>query len=267
MPHQTINGANYYYEEHGSGDETIVMSHGLLMSCRMFDAQVEAFKQDYRVLVYDHRGQGQTEVTDDGYDLDTLTQDAVEIIEIFDAAPCHFVGLSMGGFVGQRLAIRHGELLRSLVLLNTSAEPEPDANLLKYRLLGLVGRWLSLKLIIGRVMPIMFGEPFLNEPSRAPQRMYWRQHIVNNDPKGIYRALMDSVVKRDGVLDELHAISTPTLILAGEDDVATVPAKSERMHEHIPGSELVMIPGAGHSSSIEQPERVNTEIRAFLDAL
>jgi pimeloyl-ACP methyl ester carboxylesterase len=267
MPYQKINGANYYYESHGEGDETIVMSHGLLMSCRMFDAQIEAFSRDYRVIVYDHRGQGQTGVTDRGYDLDTLTDDAVEIIDTFAAAPCHFVGLSMGGFVGQRLAVRHPDLLRSLVMLNTSADPEPPENLLKYRMLGLIGRWLSLKLIIGRVMPIMFGETFMSDPSRAPQRMYWRQHIVNNDPKGIYRALMDSVVKRDGMYDELHTMTTPTLILAGEEDVATVPAKSERMHERIPNSKLVMIPGAGHSSSVEQPERVNAEIRAFLNAL
>src|SRR5690349_639574 len=124
MPHLKINGVNYYYEEHGSGKETIVFSHGLLWSGAMFAKQVAALKSRYRVITYDHRGQGQTEVTQGGYDMDTLTGDAVELIKALNAAPCHFAGLSMGGFVAMRLAIRHPELLKSVILMETSADPE-----------------------------------------------------------------------------------------------------------------------------------------------
>lgn len=82
----------------------LFFSHGLLMSCRMFDDQVAHFQDRYRCIVYDHRGQGQSEVTANGYDMETVYADAAALITALDAAPCHFVGLSMGGFVGMRLA-------------------------------------------------------------------------------------------------------------------------------------------------------------------
>jgi 3-oxoadipate enol-lactonase len=126
MPIIRVNGAALYYEEHGAGPETIVLAHGLLWSCRMFDAQVALLKEHYRCVAFDFRGQGQSEVTRSGYDMETLYEDAVALIEQLGCAPCHFLGLSMGGFIGLRLAARHPELLRSLILLETSADPEPS---------------------------------------------------------------------------------------------------------------------------------------------
>ena len=96
MPKIRINGADIHYEERGSGEETIVFAHGFLFSGRMFNPQVEALADRYRCITYDHRGQGQSEVTKDGYDIDSLTEDARALIEVLDLAPCHFLGLSMG---------------------------------------------------------------------------------------------------------------------------------------------------------------------------
>ena len=90
-----VNDANLYYEENGSGKETIFFSHGLLWSCRMYDKQIEFLKNHYRTIAYDHRGQGKSEITKNGYDMDTLSIDAANIIEKLNIAPVHFVGLSM----------------------------------------------------------------------------------------------------------------------------------------------------------------------------
>ncbi len=128
MAFKQINGARIYYQETGSGPETIVFSHGLLMSGEMFSEQVKALSGRYRCICYDHRGQSRSEVTDSGYEMDSLTEDAAALIRELDCAPCHFAGLSMGGFVGMRLAIRHPGLLKSLVLLETTADPEPEQN-------------------------------------------------------------------------------------------------------------------------------------------
>ena len=128
MPFKQINGAKIYYEETGTGPETLIFSHGLLMNGDMFQQQVEVLSERYRCICYDHRGQSRSEVTDTGYDMDSLTEDAAALIRDLDAAPCHFAGLSMGGFVGMRLAIRHPELLKSLVLIETTADPEPEQN-------------------------------------------------------------------------------------------------------------------------------------------
>ena len=258
-----IGDARVHYTDEGAGDETIVFSHGLLMSGEMFSAQVSALKSRYRCITYDHRGQGQSAVTEGGYDMDTLTDDTAGLIEELGASPCHFVGLSMGGFIGMRLAARRPELLRSLTLVETSAEPEPKENQPRYRMLNFIARWFGLGLVVEKVMPIMFGKTFLSDPGRAEVRAKWRKHIVSNNRIGITRAVK-GVIDRSGVTDELAKIDMPVLIIAGDEDVATVPAKSERMHQAIKDSNMVMIPRAGHSSTIEEPEAVNRAISDFL---
>lgn len=266
MPAIQVNGVRLYYEETGRGAETIVFSHGLLMSCRMFDDQVAHFQDRYRCIVYDHRGQGQSGVAASGYDMETVYEDAAALITALDAVPCHFVGLSMGGFVGMRLASRRPELLKSLVLMNTSADPEPPENISKYRLMNFIARWFGPSLVTGRVMPIMFGRKFMTDDKRAVLRETWMQRMINNNRIGMTRATA-GVIDRQGIYDELGNISTPTLILAGEQDVATIAPKGERIHQRIPGSQFALIPGAGHSSTVEEPAAVNAAIDAFLSSL
>lgn len=266
MPHLTVNGVSLYYELTGEGPETIVFAHGLLWSGRMFEAQVAHFSARYRCLTFDFRGQGQSAISKDGYDMDTLAEDAAALIEALGLAPCHFAGLSMGGFIGMRLAARRSALVRSLVLLETSADPEPPENVPRYAKLNMVVKWLGIKPVVNTVMNIMFGRDFLEDPTRKAERNYWRNEMKKNRPKGITRAV-EGVIFRKGVYDELPQIQQPTLILVGDQDVATVPAKSERIQARIAGSKLVILPGAGHSSTIETPGRVNAELDAFWKSL
>jgi 3-oxoadipate enol-lactonase len=263
VPKLQINDAEIYFEEHGAGPETIVFAHGLLWSGRMFDNQVNALKDRYRCITFDFRGQGQSEVTQSGYDMDTLSEDAAALIEALRCAPCHFLGLSMGGFVGLRLAIRRPALLKSLVLLETSADPEPEENIGRYRFLNVIARWLGLRLVADRVMPIMFGEKFLRDPGRKEEKEEWRERMITNHRIGISRAVK-GVIDRAGVYDQLYTVTIPTLIIVGDQDVATVPAKAKRMHARIPDSRLLVVSGAGHSSTIEEPGAVNAALEEFL---
>jgi len=268
MPMLRVNGATLWYEEHGAGAETIVFAHGLLWSGRMFDAQVAALQGRFRCVTFDFRGQGRSEVTADGYDMDTLADDAAALIEALGCAPCHFVGLSMGGFIGMRLAARRPELLRSLVLMETSADAEPAENVPRYRMLGGIVRALGklgMRLVMGRVMRIMFGRTFLQDPARAAERRLWRERGMENHRLGVTRALQ-GVIGRTPIHGELEKIAAATLVMVGDEDVATVPAKAERIRDAIPGARLVVIPGAGHTSSVEQPAFVNAALEAFFTA-
>jgi pimeloyl-ACP methyl ester carboxylesterase len=264
MPTMRVNGATIAYDVTGAGPETIIFAHGLLWDGYMFHKQVAALRDRYRCVTFDFRGQGKSEVTRAGYDMDTLSLDAAQLIEGLGYAPVHFAGLSMGGFVGMRLAARRPELLRSLILIETSAEPEPVGNVPKYRMFYRVARLLGPGAVAGRVMPIMFGQRFLNDPARSAERAEWRKRASANHRVGIARAT-EGVIARRGVTDEIGAISLPTLIIVGDQDVATVPEKARRIHELIAGSRLVVIPGAGHTSSIEEPEAVTAAIEGFLD--
>jgi pimeloyl-ACP methyl ester carboxylesterase len=187
----------------------------------------------------------------------------VALIEQLGVAPVHLVGLSMGGFVAMRLAARRPDLVRSCVLLETSAEAEPAENVPRYRTLNRVARWLGLRVVAGRVMPIMFGTTFLRDPARAAERTLWKSRLAQNR-RDIWRAV-NGVIEREPITPELGRITAPTLIMVGDEDVATVPQKAERIHAAIRGSELVRIPQAGHTSSVEQPECVTATIAEWLD--
>jgi 3-oxoadipate enol-lactonase len=264
MPKLRVNGVELNYIDVGTGDETIVFSHGLLMSLHMFDAQIAHYQSRFRVIAYDHRGQGESEVTASGYDydMDTIAEDAAALIESLELGAVHFVGLSMGGFTGMRLGARRPELIKSLVLMETSADPEPPENVPRYNLLRFVARWLSPKLVASGATKSLFGATFLNDPARKGELTKWRQHIGNSRRVGMAEAAK-GVFSRQPIYDEIAAITAPTLVIVGEEDVATVPAKAERIHQQIAGSKLVHIPKAGHSSSIEQPQAIIEAMDAF----
>lgn len=262
MPFLKINDGNIYYEIHGAGSETVVLSHGLLWSGRMFHKQVTALSANYQVVTYDHRGQGKSEVTETGYDMDSLYDDAVQLIEKLKLGKVHFGGLSMGGFVAMRLAARRPDLVKSLILMETSAQPEPFT--FKYNLLKNIVQLFGVKSVTKPVMNIMFGDTFLNNPKRLNERQVWIAELQANK-KTITKAVT-GVIERKGVETELHHIKCPTLILVGTEDKATIPAKAEFIASKIPQAKLIYIQNGGHTASIEEPEQYNQAILEFLEA-
>ena len=165
-----------------------------------------------------------------------------------------------------RMAIRYPERLQSLILLETSAEAEPTENVPRYRTLSRVVQWLGTWAVKKPVMKIMFGDPFLADHQRKAERKEWERELTRNK-RHITRAVR-GVIDREAVpADQLATITCPTLIVVGSEDKATVPAKSEYMARHIPNAKLVKIPRAGHTSTVEEPERVNREIAEFLQGL
>lgn len=263
MPTINVNGVNLYYEITGKGEETIVFSHGLLWSGQMFAEQVKYFQDGYRCVTYDHRGQGRSEVTASGYDMETVYQDAVALIEQLNLTPCHFVGLSMGGFVAMRIAARRPELLKSIILMETTADPEP--NTFKYNILNAIVKLFGVKVVTHSVMKIMFGKTFIADNQRNELRQKWVKKLQSNQ-KTITRAV-EGVITRKGVFDEIANISLPTLVMVGDEDVATIPEKSKRIHQQIKNSKLVIIKGAGHTSSVEEPEQVCKAMEEFLEVV
>lgn len=265
MPIIHVNGTELWYEDSGGSAVAILFSHGLLLSARQFDPQVTALRDRYRCIAYDHRGQGRSAPSKlRSIDLETLTADAIALIEALGLAPVHFCGHSMGGYVGMRLAARRPEFVRSLILLDTSADPEPPDNVPRFRKMSWIARYFGTSLVIDGTMKIMFGHTTLTDPARDGERRAWRRALQTNR-RAIWRAV-NGVIERRGIANELPAIKAPTLILVGEEDLATVPAKAEAIHAGINGSRLVRIPAAGHITTWEQPGAVNATLAAFLAA-
>ena len=264
MPYIQLNNAKIFYTKEGNGPETIVFSHGLLWSHKMFAEQIDFLKKKYTIIAYDHRGQGESEPTEGPYDLDLLTQDAFELIEKVACRPVHFVGLSMGGFVGMRLAARYPDKVKSLVLLATSAHPEPVENLPKYRFLNGIVKWFGvIPKVASEVMKIMFAQSWLENPKNKEAYKKWFKELQRNK-RSITRSV-EAVIYRKGVEEEIRHIQCPTMVVVGDEDVATKPEKAKFIQMSIPNAVLHMVPGAGHSSSIEKPEDINRLIGEWME--
>jgi len=246
----------------GSSGETIVFSHGLLWDTSLFAPQIAALRSRYRCIAWDHRGQGKSASDHRAcIGMELVTQDAIALLEHLAPGPVHFVGLSMGGFVAMRVAARRPELVRTLCLIETSADPEPIENIGRYRMLSNVVRMLGPRIVGSRVAPIMLGRTILEDPNRRADLATFMATMTQR--RDIWRAV-NGVIDRAGIASELGRINTPTLVMVGDEDVATPRAKSERLVSGIRGARLEVIPHAGHSSTVEEPARVTSGLQRFL---
>ncbi len=266
MPLLRVDGAELYFEDTKDGAAPVLFSHGLLWNLRMYDSQVAHLRGRYRCVAYDHRGQGQSRDDGSPYDMERLTEDAAQLIRRLGLGPCIFVGLSMGGFVGLRLAAQRPELVRGLVVIESAADPEPRATIPKYRAMELITRCCGFRVLLSPIMKIMFGGSFLRDPNRAAERRAMEQSILALDPARIRRAL-EAVVTRSGVEDLLPLIQAPTLVLHGTEDAAIAEARARRTATLIPGAAWKDVPRAGHTSTVEEPAAVNAALDAFLSAV
>lgn len=262
-----LDGFSLYYEDTGPGStgETIAFSHGLLWGTELFAPQIAALRDRYRCIAWDHRGQGRSGADHrDCIGMELVWQDAVRLLEARANGPVHFCGLSMGGFVAMRMAARRPDLVRSLMLLETSSDPEPSENIARYRLLTKVTRVLGPKLTKKQVAPIMLGKTILTDPARRGELATFIDLMARR--RDIWRAV-NGVIDRAGIHHELGRITAPTLVVVGDEDVATPRPRAEKLAAAIRGAKLVSIPRAGHSSPVEEPALVTAAIEQFLQAL
>lgn len=255
MPELQVNGTSIYYEDTGGDKPVILFAHGLLFSSQMFEFQIERLVDEYRCISFDFRGQGLSDSPHSGYDMDSITEDTLQLIRELDIAPVHFAGLSMGGYVGLQIAARHPEMLRSLTLMATSAEAISKEDYKRYKRLSFIGRWLGYTLVSGEIMRRLFGPVFREDPKLYREQLIWRNRLLSNNRKGIAKAV-NGAINRQDISESLHLINTPALILVGEDDEITPADHAERMKNRLRNASMVVIPQAGHMLSAEAPDEV-----------
>jgi pimeloyl-ACP methyl ester carboxylesterase len=263
MPTTEVAGVSYAYVEEGSGP-LVLFGHGLLANKEMFRAQVDALRDRYRCISVDWPGHGRSGWRADGFTLDDLVDDSVALLEAIGGAPAVLVGLSQGGMVFMRLAYRHPELVRGLVLLDTTAGPENAEALPAYEQLAVMirdGDDTTRRQAVAAASMVLFGERWRTE---RPDLLAAEQELMLQMPRdGAYLAAR-AVFDRDDVHDHVGAIAAPTLVLTGEDDTATPPDQGRRLADLIPGARFELIPGAGHHAPIENPAAVSAELELFL---
>ncbi|MHB8572161.1 MAG: alpha/beta fold hydrolase [Candidatus Dormibacteria bacterium] len=260
MSEAVINGCRHHYQVTGVG-EPVLLAHGLLFNGDQWDG-VLAHLTGYRAVTFDWRGQHRSEVTEDGYDNWSLGRDALALMDHLGIERAHWVGLSMGGFVGLRLALAHPERLLSLTLIDSAAVADlPEQDAMNSAFVH-VARRGELDAVAPGLPPIFFSPTFIAEHGAVVQG--WVDRIMAADTEGLCRATLGAVVGRDDVSDRLTSIGVPTLVMCGTEDVPQPLERSEAMASAIPGARLVRLEGLGHMSAVEDPDLVGRELRAFL---
>ncbi|WP_313706707.1 3-oxoadipate enol-lactonase [Massilia sp.] len=241
---------------------TVVLSHALGCDLTMWDALANALAIDCRVIAYDHRGHGSSDAPDAPYSMADLADDAARLLRELDTGPVVWVGLSMGGMVGQELALRHPSLVRALVLANTtSGYPEAARAVWEQRIATV--REQGIEAIADAVMGRYFHDAFRAEKAGTVAR--FRRRLTGTDPTG-YVGCCNAVGQVD-TTGRLGQIKAPALVIAGELDQGTPVAMAHTLADGIPDARLVVLPDASHLSAIEQPAAFQQAVIGFIDGL
>ena len=273
----SVNGTGLRVEQVGAGTETVVFSPALFTNRALFDAPVAALSGDHRCIRYDHRGQG-----DSGFGArqpsrrllgtEGLYDDAVALLDELGVERCHWVGASVGGFVGIRLAARHPDRIRSLVLIGLSLRRLSRAEKAQVEMLtrlvsasgplGPVGSAVRRR-VSDQVMRNMFGATFMADPARTEDRERWRRRFATQVVPEAAPMLREVFGHPGNPPELLERVQAPTLIVVGLDEHGGV-AEARRAQQIIPDARLVQVAGAGHMVLVEQPDVGTAAITEFI---
>jgi 3-oxoadipate enol-lactonase len=241
---------------------TIVLSHALGCDLTMWDGLANQLAADCRVISYDHRGHGSSDAPAGPYTMVELADDAARMLRELDSGPVVWIGLSMGGMVGQELALRHPSLVAALVIANSTSQYPAAARDVWQQRIDTV-RNHGMEAIADTVMGRYFHEGFHRTQPAAVAR--YRQRLLSTDVEG-YIGCCEAVGAVD-TADRLPSIAIPALVIAGELDQGTPVSMAQALADCIPQAQLVVLPEASHLSVAEQPRAFADAVTNFLDGL
>jgi len=251
-----VNGTELYYEVTGSeGAPWLVLSHSLACTVRMWDPQVAAFKDRYRILNYDMRGHGQSAAPQGPYTLDMLADDVLGLMKELKIERATYMGLSIGGMIGQTLALRQTKLFDKMVLADTSHAQPPEA-IKQWEERIKIAQTQGMKPLVPSTMERWFTPSFRESP---PARKI--AELIANTPVAGYVGCGQAIMNLNTTA-RLKEIKLPVLAIAGEADPSA--PGTRHIGENVPGARLVMIPQAAHISNVEQAATFNQALRDFL---
>jgi len=256
MPYAPIHGQSIHYTDTGGSGPALLFSHGLLMDGAMFEAQVEALRDRYRCITWDERGHGLTVTTPGPFTHEDSADDAVALLAHLGLSEAVFLGMSQGGFLSLRAALRHPRAVRALVMLDSQAGAEDAEQLPVYT--AMVQAWASqgLSPATAATLVNLIGGPTFDA---APWVAKW-QAIA---PATLLQ-IFNTLATRQDITDQLGNIHQPTLVVHGDSDASIPLAKAQVVVRGIADSRLVVVPGGGHASNMTHAAEVNRALNDFL---
>ncbi len=246
-----------YYEIEGEGP-WLILSHSLACDLHMWDPQMDLLKKHFKVLRFDTRGHGKSIVTKAPYTLDGLANDVFELMLELGIQKMHWMGLSMGGMIGQTMILKLPQVFLSIVLADTtSRRPENAVQMWGDR--AQIARDQGMQGLLESTLTRWFTEDYKNANSPALQKI--AKGILDTPVEGF--AGGSAAIAHVNTFDRLKEINCPTMIIVGEHDHGTPPEMAKKIHSQIADSVLHIIPNASHISNVEQTEIFNQHLTDF----
>lgn len=259
MPHAAINGQSIYFEDTGGSGPAVVLAHGFLMDHEMFAPQVEALRDDYRVITWDERGFGLTEFDDQPFTYWDSARDCLGLLDHLGIERCVIGGMSQGGFLSLRAALLAPQRVRALILLDTQAGVDDsetkDANDAMNHVWLTSGPVDDLTSVVAAVI--------IDDAEHSPAWIAkWKAR-----PRAAFEQPYHCLSTRDDITDRLGEIDCPALVVHGTEDTAITIDRAEILAAGLSGADRVVMVSGAHAANMTNPAPVNAAIVEFLAGL
>ena len=259
MPHASVNGQQLFYDDTGGDGPPVILSHGFLMDREMFEPQVAALRDSYRVITWDERGFGQTEFDGEPFSYWDSALDCLGLLDHLGIERAVLGGMSQGGFISLRAALLAPDRVRGLILLDTQAGVEDPAMAAGYK--ELFDTWLAVgpvSELAGVVAGIIIADPEIDE--------VWITKWQARD-RSLVELPFDCLMSRDDITDRLAEIQCPALVVHGTSDTAIAMELAHALADGLPGAGRVVEVAGAHAANLTNPGPVNDAIVGFLGGL
>lgn len=268
MPYAHVNGQELYFEDTGEtvakpGElaPTLVFSHGLLMDHTMFAPQVDALRHRYRCIAWDERAHGRTAGTEcKPFTYYDSAEDLAALLNHLGIERAILVGMSQGGYLSLRAALKHPKIVQALVLIDTQAMPEDPKKMPGYE--ALLTEWAKNGLseqTASIIAHIILGDGWAGTATWKEKWSTWQPHNLLQS--------FHTLGARDDISDQLDQITVPALVIHGDADIAIEPARGKALAAGLPNAQLQLVAGAGHAANLTHPDAVNPLIERFIAQL
>lgn len=261
MPNAIVKNTNIYYELHGRGEPLVFIS-GFSCDHTFWTALLDKLANHFQVLIFDNRAIGRTKDSGQSFTLETMAEDTVMLIQQLGLKRPHIVGQSMGGMIAQFISSKYPDMVNKQIILNSTTKINTATLMIIEGFIKLFKDNVSLEHIIEISIPWFYSSQFLSNPKNVATL----KSLFMNNPYP--QSLIDferqyNAIKLADTKSSLDKINSPTHIVIAENDFITLPNESYEIKQNISDATLSVIPG-GHSSPVEQPQRVSEEILKFL---
>lgn len=258
MPFADVNGQRIHYRDSGGRGPVVVLSHGFLMDHTMFDAQVKYLSDAFRIVTWDERGFGETQYDGKPFSYWDSADDCLALMTHLGIDSAVLGGMSQGGFLSLRAALRAPERVRALVLIDTAADNDTPEIIAGYR--QMVDAWVThgpTDDLANLIANIIIADPTENARWITKWKARPKESMVH--PSG---CLLD----RDDISSRLSEITCPALIIHGTNDTAISAERAEALKNGLRNADgIVWVEGAAHAANLTHPDAVNPPLRAFLE--